>query len=200
MEKGDLIMSEEVKDVEKVENNCNCTKKLLVAATVSNAIATLLLTITFIVLVFGLVLPQAGGFELPKFKSSDSQQLEHKFKGKTVSYEDAMQDKKYAAVLFYADWCPHCRRFSPIFEKLSKNRKLNKKFNFVRINAESQEAPALMEEYKVNAFPSLFLVNPKDGEAYFISNSLFSNEDAVDILKDLFKTYSDSRDKKAAQE
>lgn len=176
---------------ENTENKkCKCKKDFLLITVITNAVATFLLAVTMSVMVFGYILPTAGGREFQNPKNQG-----HIFKGKTVSYEDAMKDKKkYAVVLFYADWCRHCQRFGPTYEKLSKDRKLKKKFNFVRINVESEQAAVLMPEFQVQGFPALFLVNPKDNERYFINNNLLFGDEANKNLKDIFKSFADSRD------
>ena len=190
-------MTEELENAENQETfdenekKCKCKKDILLITVVTNAVATLLLAITMAVMVFGYILPAAGSAGFPNAKNQG-----HIFKGKTVSYEDAMKDKKkYAVVLFYADWCRHCQRFGPTYEKLSKDRKLKKKFNFVRINVESEQAAQLMPEFQVQGFPALFLVNPKDNERFFVNNNLLFGEDSNKILKDIFKSFADSRDK-----
>ena len=65
----------------------------------------------------------------------------------------------------------------------------------MRINVESEQAAQLMPEFQVQGFPALFLVNPKDNERFFVNNNLLFGEDSNKILKDIFKSFADSRDK-----
>ena len=181
-------------ELENTEKKCNCTKKLVIASIVINSIATLLITIAVLVLTLLFAYQNAEGFSLPEIKFSkaqaDNQQPAAIFKGKSISHEDAMNDDKVAVVLFYADWCPHCQHFAPTFKKLSTDRKLKKKYNFVRINSEDQAAYPLMEEYKVEGFPALYLVNPKTKEKHFVSNNLLFVDDANESLTDIIETFA----------
>lgn len=115
------------------------------------------------------------------------------FKGKTLSIEEAKQNNKPSIVLFYADWCPHCRNFGPTFSKLSKDRTLKKKLNFVRVNSEDMSSRKYMEEFKVQGFPSLYLYNPKANEIIPLSNSLLFGEDAKENLKEIFITFANKK-------
>lgn len=186
-------MTEELEN--QKEKKCNCPKNLLIAAIVTNTLSTLLLTIITLVLVLLFVIPNAEGLDLPPIKFGmqkvEKSQPDAIFKGKGMSHEDAMKDEKNAVVLFYADWCPHCQHFAPTFKKLMKDRKLKKKFNFVRINSQDEAAYPLMEEYKVEGFPALYLVNPKSGEKHFISNNLLFGDDAKDGLIEIFETFAE---------
>ena len=184
-------MSEEFENNEK---KCGCGKKLIIAAIVTNAISILLLTLAVLILILGYALQNAEGINLPEIKftkaQTENQQPAAIFKGKSISHEDAMKDDKVAVVLFYADWCPHCQHFAPTFKKLSSDRKLKKKYNFVRINSEDQKAYPLMEEYKVEGFPALYLVNPKTNEKHFISNNLLFGDDAKENITGIIETFA----------
>ena len=119
------------------------------------------------------------------------QQVKPLFNKESITLEEAMNDTKPIAVLFYADWCPHCQHFAPVFKKLTKDRNLKKTYNFVRINAENPEAQAKMEEFKVEGFPSLYLVNPTTGAKKHITNDKFVGNDVKEILVDILKDFID---------
>ncbi len=184
-------MTEELYGIDENEKKCGCKKGLLVAAIVTNTIATLFITILMVILVLGVIIPNSNfEFGIPKVKQSDEAAPAKLFKGKSISHEDAMKDDKVAVVLFYADWCPHCQHFAPTFQKLAKDRKLKKKYNFVRVNSEDQEAYPLMQEYNVEGFPSLFLVNPQTGEKHFVENGLLFTDDAKESLTEIIETFA----------
>jgi thiol-disulfide isomerase/thioredoxin len=70
--------------------------------------------------------------------------------------------------LFYADWCPHCKTAKPIWNEI-KDEYENKKINgynivFTEVNCttESAEVDKLMNQYKVEGFPTIKLL--KDGQ------------------------------------
>ena len=185
-------MTENFDEIEETGEKCSCKKGLLVASIVVNTIAMVFMTILIGILVLGIIVPNSDfDFSAPKVKQADNGAQKEIFKGKTISHKDAMKDDKVAVVLFYADWCPHCRNFAPTYQALAKDRKLKKKYNFVRINSESGEARPLMEEYEVQGFPSLFLVNPKTGEKHFVENGLLFTDDAKEGLTEIIETFAE---------
>ncbi|MDE1869435.1 MAG: thioredoxin family protein [Candidatus Micrarchaeota archaeon] len=62
-----------------------------------------------------------------------------------------------AIVLFYADWCPYCRRFKPTFE--SYERKFNANFAEALVN---EDANPLWDKFKIEYIPTVIAF--KDGE------------------------------------
>lgn len=65
-------------------------------------------------------------------------------------------------MLFYADWCPHCKTCRPIWESV-KSEYQGKNVNgyiltFKEINSDSPEADALMNKYGVDSFPTIKLI------------------------------------------
>jgi len=71
-------------------------------------------------------------------------------------------------MLFYVDWCPHCKTAKPDWEEV-KTEFQNKTINgyhviFTEINCttESEEVEKLMNKYKVEGFPTIKLI--KDGQ------------------------------------
>lgn len=102
-----------------------------------------------------------------------------------TSYEKAVKDKKPMALLFYADWCGYCIRFMPIYEKLFKQYK--NKYNFVKINVEDDKYSEQVEKYEIQAFPTLFLVNPKEDEHIHVENRHFGdNKKMKEIFDDFY--------------
>lgn len=61
----------------------------------------------------------------------------------------------FAAVLFYASWCPFSKVFRTDFQKLSSFFPTIAHFSF----EESNIKPRILSRYGVRAFPTLFLVN-----------------------------------------
>jgi thiol-disulfide isomerase/thioredoxin len=67
--------------------------------------------------------------------------------------------------LFYADWCPHCVNFKPIFDKAKEmmekktcnaNKLKGKNLRFVKVDCEAY--PALAKQYNVNGYPTVKLI------------------------------------------
>ncbi len=101
-----------------------------------------------------------------------------------VGLVKALESKKPVVVWFYVDWCGYCKKFADTFDKLSKDSVLKEKFEFAFVNCEEPENKALLEEYKVQAFPSVFVINK--GKSEFIDNSLLFGNNAVKNLKKMF--------------
>ena len=183
-------------EYEYCDCGCSKTEKLFVVSAVANILTTIFAAVIMGLMIYNTVSAPAGVGNARVQKQPEQREIKPLFKDKTMTLDEAMKKDKYVAVLFYADWCPHCRNFAPTFNKLSKNRKLSKTYNFVRVNSEEPSSRAKMEEFNVQGFPALYLVNPKTGEKQFISNSLLFVDEAEDTLVDIFNGYADSRNKK----
>jgi len=84
------------------------------------------------------------------------------------SSDSANGSKQAELLLFYADWCPHCKTAKPIWNEI-KDEYENKTINgysivFTEVNCttESAEVDKLMNQYKVEGFPTIKLL--KDGQ------------------------------------
>lgn len=73
-----------------------------------------------------------GSFEIEAFNNSDSQPT---------------------FVIYYAEWCGHCKRTMPEFEELMKNYKGNVKV--VAIDAEAPENAELVKSQLVKGYPTI---------------------------------------------
>ena len=60
---------------------------------------------------------------------------------------------KLKLLTFTANWCMHCKHFMPTYNKLKNNNTYNIDF----INYDSNEHPQKMIDYKINAFPTIYL-------------------------------------------
>ena len=67
--------------------------------------------------------------------------------------------------LFYADWCPHCVHFKPIFQKAKEMMEQQsctapelkgKTLRFERVDCEAY--PALAKQYSINGYPTVKLI------------------------------------------
>ena len=54
---------------------------------------------------------------------------------------------------FYADWCPPCRKFAPIFEEVAEE--MHGEVLFGKVNADG--ARALLDSYGIHAIPTIIL-------------------------------------------
>ncbi|WP_179631884.1 thioredoxin family protein [Clostridium peptidivorans] len=76
-------------------------------------------------------------------------------------------------VKFYADWCPYCRKFAPVFDQVSTEYEGRVKFIEMDVDS-SPEAP---KEYKVNTIPTVIIF--KDGKKI----NEYVNPQTEEILK-----------------
>ena len=91
-----------------------------------------------------------------------------------VDIQDSTNDnntnnKKIAELmLFYADWCPHCKTAKPEWNNVKakyENKTINGyKLIFTEVNCtnESAEVEELMDKYKIEGFPTIKML--KDGQ------------------------------------
>jgi hypothetical protein len=77
-------------------------------------------------------------------------------------------NKQAELMLFYVDWCPHCKTAKPVWEEI-KSQYQNKSINgyniiFTEINCtnETADIEAIMNKYKIEGFPTIKLL--KDGQ------------------------------------
>ena len=68
-------------------------------------------------------------------------------------FEDILSSQEKALVMFYADWCPFCRKFKPIFET-SANFSTNSQQKFFESNIDDDDNP-LWERFSINAVPTV---------------------------------------------
>lgn len=103
---------------------------------------------------------------------------------KGQSMEKALQTKKPVIVWFYTDWCRYCQKLAPTFKKLTKDRQIKKEYAIAYVNAEDPRNKECVKEYKVEGYPTVYLV--KEGKKEFISPVDLLSPFALDVLKAKF--------------
>lgn len=86
--------------------------------------------------------------------------------------EEVLQAGTPTLVDFYADWCSHCRKISPMLDELSENRQIR----IAKVDVD--ESPQLAQKYSVMAIPALLLF--KNGE---VSDKRVGQVSRQDVLK-----------------
>ncbi len=119
---------------------------------------------------------------------SNYKHLYEKYKVKYLNLKNQLNNemsgggKKVDIILFKADWCGHCIKLKPIWEKVKE--KFNNKFNFITYDADKNTE--LFEKYQVDAFPTIIIQDGEhkkeyDGPRDINSlESLFNNLESVD--------------------
>ncbi|MCD8025274.1 MAG: thioredoxin domain-containing protein [Candidatus Gastranaerophilales bacterium] len=106
-------------------------------------------------------------------------------KGQTM--EKALATGKPIIVWFYTDWCGFCQKLAPTFKKVTKSSEIKNKFAVAYVNCENPENKKLMEEYNVEGYPTVYLVNGEKKE--LVSSLNLFARDAKDSLKSLFLAF-----------
>ena len=76
-----------------------------------------------------------------------------------MTMEKALKQDKPIAAVFYADWCTYCQRFMPKMDKVRSQ--YQKDVNFVLLNVESPENEEYVQEYRIGAFPTVYMIDKK---------------------------------------
>lgn len=93
---------------------------------------------------------------------------------KTTPVEEKELTAKF--IFIFADWCGHCQKTKPVWEKLQQKVKKigNTKITYRLIDAEAPENSQIVDAYNVAAYPFIILVKP-DGQ-----KKVFSAKRTVD--------------------
>jgi thiol-disulfide isomerase/thioredoxin len=124
--------------------------------------STTILIIVAILLFIFLAIYYYFYFVLPKLKTSYNANSEYKSKDSDGG------DKQAEMLLFYAEWCPHCKTAKPIWDGVRQQYQ-NKTINgyhviFTEVNCttETAETEQMMNKYNIEGFPTIKLL--KDGQ------------------------------------
>ena len=101
-----------------------------------------------------------------------------------VDYDKAMSGDKPVLALFYVDWCGYCLKFMPKFKTLESAYK--NKFNLVMINAEDPARQDIVEEVRLSAFPTVYIMDPKYDNRISINNALYGELKAFRVELDRY--------------
>jgi thiol-disulfide isomerase/thioredoxin len=102
-------------------------------------------------------------------------------------FDKLLSSEEKALVMFYADWCPFCQRFKPIFESTITKSEGNG-YNFYESKVNDDENP-LWDRFSINAVPTLLafdkgkIVSRRDAKM----GVGLSQSDLDSLLRDLRK-------------
>lgn len=77
---------------------------------------------------------------------------------------------------FYTTWCGPCKRLAPLLEELEKQYK--DKVEFERYDAEAPANKALVEKYKVEAYPTVVFID-KNGKVSDVMKGCPKTKDPI---------------------
>jgi thiol-disulfide isomerase/thioredoxin len=69
-------------------------------------------------------------------------------------FDSLLSSGKRALVMFYADWCPFCQRFKPVFESAIITRSANNSYKFYEYKVNDDDNP-LWDRFSISAVPTL---------------------------------------------
>lgn len=166
-------MSEE-QNLNKEEDKKNCKCKLIIAAVI---LSLILSTASFVLSTLAYTGASNGG------EQGGKQVVISKQYDKGRSLAKAKETGKPIIVFFYTDWCGFCQRFAPTFDKITKTKDIKKNFAIAFVNCEKEENHALMQEYGVQGFPTVFVID-KNGKKTQLENGTFFNEDSKKVVSE----------------
>lgn len=102
-----------------------------------------------------------------------------------VKYEEAIKDSsKKVLIVFHTEWCGFCKRLIPKIEDIEPLYKNN--YNFVIIDCDDPENKEIVEKYNIPAYPTLYVVNVRNGEASRVNPYM---TDSVKNLRKVLDSY-----------
>ena len=115
-----------------------------------------------VVLFIGIAVYYYYHYVSPSLKPEYNPNNEH------LASSDSNNGKSAELLLFYVDWCPHCKTAKPAWDEI-KTQYENKTINgykviFTEINCteETAEVEEMMNKYSIEGFPTIKLL--KDGQ------------------------------------
>ena len=131
----------------------------------TSSISTKTIVIILVIILFlGIGIYYYNMLVKSKKNTSYSANNEHTFGGKDGKNGGGQAE----IMLFYADWCPHCKTAKPIWEEMKaeyENKTINGYtvlFTDVNCTTETPDVEKLMTTYKIEGFPTIKLL--KDGQ------------------------------------
>lgn len=94
----------------------------------------------------------------------------------TITEKNQINTEGITVLKFYADWCPPCQQYAPIFEEfVNSNKNLA---NFGQINIDNARDIAV--EYKVMSIPTTVIL--KNGVVVESKNGVINPNDLLTII------------------
>ena len=105
--------------------------------------------------------------------------LKEGFESKSEELEEKLGSGKQA-VLFYADWCGHCKKLKPIWDETAKEINVDgTKMIKVNCGDGTDSDKKTMEKYSIDGYPTIIIFN--DGEP-----TPYTGKRTKDDLKEIF--------------
>jgi len=77
--------------------------------------------------------------------------------------KSSIDDKKPLAIAFTAEWCPHCRKYKPIFIEVQDGYK--DRITFINIDVDDTNGQTITQRFQVKGIPTTAFIRP-DGSVF----------------------------------
>jgi protein disulfide-isomerase A1 len=137
----------------------------------------------------------------PHYKSEEVPETQtgnvYKVVSKTFKEVVASKDD-YVLLELYAPWCPHCKEFESVYERIGEYFKNNDKVLIAKMDATANEVEGLV----VHGYPTLLLFKPGDKENPLEYDGEREYWDLINFVEELAdpETYKRRQEEKAAQQ
>ena len=89
------------------------------------------------------------------------------FESKPAELDQYIKRPEKTLVLFYAEWCGHCKELTPKWDKAAeKANEKEKRMLKVNVGGESDEEKALLKKYNIDGFPTVMIFQSGNGTPY----------------------------------
>lgn len=99
--------------------------------------------------------------------------------------KSALENKKPLAITFLAEWCPHCRKYKPVFFEVKDL--YGEEIAFIHVDVDDPEASSVLNRFQVRGIPTSAFIR-SDGSVFKLHVGGIEKDDLVEIVEDLIKS------------
>jgi thiol-disulfide isomerase/thioredoxin len=89
------------------------------------------------------------------------------FEAKPTELDQYIKRPEKTLVLFYAEWCGHCKTLKPIWDEAAETANTKEKRMLkVNVGGKTAEEEALLKKYKIDGFPTVMIFQSGNGTPY----------------------------------